>query len=533
MHPQRLTAVALSILVLSSSAALVASGKSETEYAGDVVVNGAFRDARPTGHPLKIYANDVMEFVAYDWLRTSGGPGTFDVTPDGLHMGRTGPGEVILHHYFNGSEAASRPMRFFGFEVTGRTAEAGATSTERVEVRWVNEAGAKIATGTQVAFTDASATTRVSAADLGLDTSVRKMLSVRIWHEGSADVVFERVSVYATNGLDARNVLLRPAGDDVVTPEGAAVIHDAGDDDAFSWEVTLADDAGNPLPAEDAVLCVYAGGGLASDEFAPGRSGCASALLDMAETAPHRRRVGDAVVFDLPRALLDTPLKPHAFTVWASIGAHDPFGAIAASAWQSGYFTLTRIAADEANAGVGQEHHVSTPVIVNAPRLPSVDPGTPPGIGTLPDPTNVSAVRIGLGPSPTALAAGSTLTVTLVDAAGAPVPPPSADVVVAVFLLRDVPAWNSTDPAANLDRAAWTGTAFGADLSATGGVATFTYPGLEDVSAEPAVVWAFVEDAASGERVSAYYSAARSAVASRGLGGEAFFAGAATPVFAN
>lgn len=140
------------------------------------------------------------------------------------------------------------------------------------------------------------------------------------------------------------------------------------------------------------------------------------------------------------------------------------------------------------------------------------------------------AVVIGLTPSPTALTPGARVRVTLVDNLGGPAPFPVANVTVGVFLLRDAARW-APAPGANLGAAAWSARVANADLAASGGAATFTYPGL-GLGAAPALLWARYERP-GGDWHEGFYAVGKTTLAAARLPAQGAFAHVATPVFAN
>jgi len=373
MYRRKTLALVCAALFATIALSPLLSAKTDTVYDGDVVVNGGFDDATRRGHPMKFYANTDNAFVAYDWTAPTAMAGQFRVTEDGLRFVRDAnvSGTNFIQQHFNGSEAPDRVMKFYGMAITAKNLGSG-TARVKFELRANTDTTTSAAesyfktvfptgTSTRYAFT---------ASDFGLVAGQEyRLRAVRVWIEAGSDVLLERVSVYATNGIEGRNFHIKAGGDDVLTTNGAAAVQHPGADGLLTYIVSYADDAGNTLPAHSAELCVYDLEGFQQDNRWVSTHGghCNSAVLEQDDTRPYRTKLADGSFrYDLPasRLLAGAPAAGP-FAVWGGVEVDETSGgALTTNTWQTGYLNVARNAADAANKNVSQDYVFATPVFV-------------------------------------------------------------------------------------------------------------------------------------------------------------------------
>lgn len=374
----RTLVVFLTVLLLAPLALPLAASSTEQTFNGDVIINGAFRNAQAMGHPAK--ANDpTSSWVAFDWVgRGSTSPptnATFVVGEDGgitITKTSSGAGDASLEQYFNGSFATARAMQFYGFSVTASAPEAGTYLT--LQLRHRDAGGANLVASKSISLSSTPTLYSYEPADLGLaNGQLLNAVSVRLLtSQTDKPVVIERVSAYMTNGVEGRNILINAAGDDYVTATGEAVMQSAGIDGKFSWFVAMADDAGEPLPTKDALLCIFDAQSSVEDGGYPAYlpSHCAEAYMDHAHPAITRTQVGDGFRFDVDAdAIRPERLASGAFSVYATVkvdGSYDVETPGASSEYKSGYFHVARSLADDAGVGVSNEFYGPTPIFADA-----------------------------------------------------------------------------------------------------------------------------------------------------------------------
>lgn len=383
MDPRRTLAALFTTLFVAAALSPLAFASTEPTFNGDVVINGAFRDARPVGHPFK--ANDPQTtFAAFDWVQeaTKDNAATTEVdetTAGTWSLGETGgitvtktggPGDVGVQQYFNGSFATAREMRFFGAAVTANASTPGTYLS--LQIRYQDAAGARFAASKSILLTSTPASYRFSAADFGLDASAAMdLVSVRLLTSGlEKPVTIQRVSVYATNGVEARNLHVLPGGDDVVTPAGVTSVVSPGRDGKYTFVVGMAADDGAFLPTLDAWGCLYTIEQAFADRGYPanGPDGmCQDAYVKTDSPAITKTRVGDAWRIDIASSAVsapDTAVSGFAFFATVKVdSSYDVETPGAQSEFKSGYYHAARVAADLAGAGVSRESFGPTPLL--------------------------------------------------------------------------------------------------------------------------------------------------------------------------
>ena len=373
MSPRTVTLLLTLAFLLPAATPLVA-GSTGPSLGGDVVINGAFRDGTPAGHPAK--ANDpASRFVAFDWVAggTADGvtAGTYELVPDGLRVTKTaGAGDVTLQQYFNGSFATSRKMEFLGTDVTASAASAG--TYVNLAIRWRDALGQNQAGSKSLLLGPTPQTFRFEPADLGVPTGEIELVSVRLMlSQLDAPVTLHRVSVYATNGVDARNLHVLSGGDDVLVQGGEAAFLAPGADGRYTFLVGIAADNGDFLPALDAWVCLYTAEQVVADNGFPDNlpSACQGAFVPANSPAVTRTRQGDAFRFDVDASAVRPPTGfSGAVALYATVevdGSYNDPAPGGKKAWKTGYFNLARVAADKAGAGVSNEYYTPTPIFVD------------------------------------------------------------------------------------------------------------------------------------------------------------------------
>lgn len=399
MTPRRILAAFLVTLFIAASMAPLAAASRGPSVNGDVAINGAFRDLTPVGHPQKFYCDPYAPegerpeelpdelrdgcaranaFVAYDWTTAKEMVEKVTVDASGARLN----GSAFLQQHFAGTDAPDRAMQFFAVEITARSLKTTASSLS-VELR-TNQDPTRPGTEDfrqSVSFGASSTTRRLEASNFsGLQTGEIPIRALRLWASANADLVVERVSFYATNGLVAKNIHLRPAGDDVATTLGQALLVSPGQDGKFSFFVGMADDAGEFLATQDAGLCLYTVEQAMTDAGFPENGGgkeCQDAILahrlDGADDAAITKSLdrSGAFRFDVSAAAVQTKIASSAypaFVVYGNVMADASYNEAASqqTRFRSGYLTAAHLAADAANAGVSRERYVPTPVFLDA-----------------------------------------------------------------------------------------------------------------------------------------------------------------------
>ena len=382
MIPRRTLAALFTTLFVAMSLAPLAFASTGPSTSGDVVVNGAFGDTTPIGHPQKFYCDAACganAFVAFDWTTAVEYVDLIEVVEGGIRV-HTG---AFLQQHFNGTDAPDRLMQLSAVEITARAASSGAGGF-RVEIRGNTTGDSAAESYTKSVSVGTSMTTlRVAAADLApsagapaMPAGAFPMRSIRLWSNANADLVIERVSVYATNGVDARNLPLTPAGDDVVTTLGGAILQSPGADGKYTFRVGMAADNGDFLPTLDAWLCLYDLEQALADRGYPANSGgstCPGSHLrltpDHADAGITRVKSGESFLFHVDPAKALSDDRVAAFGVYAFIKADKSYDDPATpytEEFRSGYLHVGRLAADAAGAGVSNEFYGPTPVFVDA-----------------------------------------------------------------------------------------------------------------------------------------------------------------------
>lgn len=373
MSPRTVTLLLALAFLLPATTPLVA-GSTGPSLGGDVVINGAFRDATPAGHPMKAN-NPASTFVAFDWVNGSTPDGvtaaTYQVVADGIRVTKTaGAGDVTLQQYFNGSFATSRKMEFFGASLTASAAQPG--TYVNLAIRYRDALGQNQAGSKSILLGTTPQTFSYEPADLGVPTGEIELLSVRLMlSQTDAPVTIHRVSVYATNGVDARNLHVLSGGDDVLVSGGEAALLAPGADGKYTFLVGIAADNGDFLPALNAWVCLYTAEQVMADQGFPANlpSPCQGAFVPANSPAITKTASGDAFRFDIDADAVRPPTGfSGAIGLYAAVevdGSYNDPAPGGSKAWKTGYFNLARVAADKAGAGVSNEYYTPTPIFVD------------------------------------------------------------------------------------------------------------------------------------------------------------------------
>lgn len=362
----RLVAILLTLAIVVPAVGPLMPAAATPTYDGDVVINGAFIDARLEGHPLKYYGPAVWEnetepstteypFVAYDWTAPAGVVDRISLPESGglrIAPAASGSGTPFVQQHFNGTNGQHRPMDVAGISIRAH-AEAGTTSI-RVDLRGTGIPGADTQVSRTITLSTTTSTTFFSDTDLNLPAGAFKLGSVRVWIAGPNAAVLERVQVFATNGIEARNVFIGPAGDDMVTRTAAASVQAPGADGKYSFVMKLVDDRGDGFPVESGVLCIYPFEGYPNDEFSTSGGTCPSAILGSAESQAYRTVLADGVRFDIPASELPpTGAAPAGFVVWGALEIDATSGGLHADpeTFVSGWLNAAQAELVDARAG--------------------------------------------------------------------------------------------------------------------------------------------------------------------------------------
>ena len=402
MFQRRTLAVLCTTFFVAMSFAPLAQSSTGPTTAGDVIINGNFADTSTEGYPFKFYCSETNPtdlegpngecaadnaFVAYDWTTAVEMAEDIWTVDDGLRL----DGNVFIQQHFNGTDAPDRPMQLYRVvvEATSGTPEVG---NLRIEVRGDGNAdGSYVSSGpgaesyTKTVTVGTTRTTvEATAAELGFTgdalTGPVALRSVRLWHNGPADITIHRVSVFATNGIEARNIHITPAGDDVQQTAEGALLLSPGADGVYSFRVGMAGDDGTFLPTKRAWLCLFSAEQSVMDRGYPANDGdstCPGAyhkLTPGLDTgAITRTDEGDTFLFeigvdDVAPMFEGAPSAVPAFGVYAFIeadAAYDDPTTPATEEFRSGYLHVGRLAADAAGAGVSREFYGPSPVFVD------------------------------------------------------------------------------------------------------------------------------------------------------------------------
>jgi PKD repeat protein len=241
-----------------------------------------------------------------------------------------------------------------------------------LDLRYRDATGASQAARKSLRLDAAPQTFRFEPADMGLPAGVLEMVSVRLMLSADdAPVTLHRVSVYATNGVDARNLHVLSGGDDVLVSGGEAAFLAPGADGKYTFLVGMAADGGDFLPTVDAWVCLYAAEQVLADRGFPSNNpqACGGAFLPASSPAVVKTREGDAFRFDVDAQAVRPPAGfSGAVALYAIVeadGAYDDAAPGSPEAWKTGYFSLARVAADKAGAGVSNEFYTPTPIFVD------------------------------------------------------------------------------------------------------------------------------------------------------------------------
>ena len=364
----RLVAILLTLAIVVPAVGPLMPAAATPTYDGDVVINGAFHDARAEGHPLKYYGPALWEnetepstteypFVAYDWTAPVGVVDRISLPESGgLRIAPAASGSSsgtpFVQQHFNGTNGQHRPMDVAGISIRA-SAESGTTSI-RVDVRGSGIPGANTQVSRTISLSTTTTTTFFSDADLGLPSGAFKLGSVRVWIAGANPAVIERVQVFATNGIEARNVFIGAGADDIVARTPAATVQGPGPDGKYTFFMKLVDDRGDGFPVEGGVLCIYPFEGYPNDGFSTSGGTCPSAILDSAQSQAYRTVLPDGVRFDIPAsALPPTGAAPAGFVVWGALEIDATSGGLYSNpeTFVSGWMNAAQAALVDARTG--------------------------------------------------------------------------------------------------------------------------------------------------------------------------------------
>lgn len=374
MTQRRTMAATFTILFLAAAMAPLASVTAESWEQGDVVINGAFRDPTPVGHPLKAYCDPYnpagpgaeptgncpgnSTFVAYDWTAPVGAAGNIALVEGGIRLAK-GP-EVFIQQHFNGSNNADTDMNFYGVTVTAK----GETGPAKLRIDIRTGSGTKTAPAT---FSTSGSTVFIAPETFGYQTGESlSMRSVRLWLEGTSNVTIERVQVHArtTFPLNLFSPFVSVGGDDTLTTMGSAVLHGPGADGKYTWNVQVVDDSGAVQPLTDAVLCVYPAEDRISGKTFGNGGKCPTAIVTADQAAQYDTRTRTGVRFDIPVELVEAKgTFPQGFLVFASV-APETKGLYANERGFPGFYNAGQAAAVAAGAGAARNwSDLPTPVL--------------------------------------------------------------------------------------------------------------------------------------------------------------------------
>lgn len=374
MSFRRSTAGVLTIFFLTLPFAGLVGASTEPTYDGDVIVNGDFADASKMGHPLK--GNDpASTWVAYDWTggAAGGATATFEPASPGLWMNKTSGGpstDAYVQQHFNGSFGTSRLMGFHGAEFVLSSAAPGVGV--ELYLRYRDADGTNLQTIRSATLDTTPATFQITPADVGVAAGTQmSLVSTKVVVYADASVLLHRVSVYATNGVEGRNLHILPAGDDAVTVLGNAALVSPGADGKYSFLAGFAADDGDFLPTTAVWACLYTGERAIEDRGYPANNGttgmCRDAYLKPDSPAITTTRAGNGFRIDIAASAVDPAAdsKFPAFALFVTVKAPDRTSLGDPSVYKSGYFHLARVAADQANRNVSSEYYGPTPIFVD------------------------------------------------------------------------------------------------------------------------------------------------------------------------